>query len=145
MGYRCPGTAAVHATGTPVAQRAYLFLMAGYAAAVLGRPQRCWRSLRMRARSRRWAARTSGWRALALRQRRYSCSLRASTAWLGWSEPPITKVRTGPNCASIGLAQEALVGVKHSSTLARFAQRRMAGVLFAERVVQDHEQPVTVW
>jgi hypothetical protein len=40
----------------------------GHAALGLGRPQRCWRSLQ--ARSRRWAARTSGWRALALRQRR---------------------------------------------------------------------------
>jgi hypothetical protein len=35
-----------------------------------GRPHFCWRSLRTRARSQRWAARTSGWRALALRQRR---------------------------------------------------------------------------
>ena len=42
----------------------------GQAALVLGRPQRWRRSLRMRARSRRWAARMSGWRALALRQRR---------------------------------------------------------------------------
>jgi hypothetical protein len=42
----------------------------GYAALGFGRPQRCWRSLRMRARSRRWAASTSGWRAWALRQRR---------------------------------------------------------------------------
>jgi len=42
----------------------------GHAALGFGRPQRCWRSLRMRARSRRWAARTSGWRAWALRQRR---------------------------------------------------------------------------
>ncbi len=32
----------------------------GHAALGFGRPQRCWRSLRMRARSRRWAARTSG-------------------------------------------------------------------------------------
>jgi len=46
----------------------------------------------------------------------------------------MTKVRIGPNCGSIGLAQEALVGVKHSSTLARSAQRRMAGVLFADRL-----------
>jgi hypothetical protein len=46
----------------------------------------------------------------------------------------MTKVRTGPNCASIGLAHEAFVGVKHNSTLARFAQRRMAGVLFADRL-----------
>jgi hypothetical protein len=42
----------------------------GHAALGLGRPQRCWRSLRMRARSRRWAASTPGWRAWALRQRR---------------------------------------------------------------------------
>jgi hypothetical protein len=41
---------------------------------VVGCPSRWWRSLRMRARSQRWAARTSGWRALALRQRRYCCS-----------------------------------------------------------------------
>src|SRR5450755_452796 len=39
-----------------------------HAALGLGRPQRCWRSLRIRARSRRWAASTSGWRVLALRQ-----------------------------------------------------------------------------
>jgi hypothetical protein len=32
----------------------------GYAASGFGRPQRCWRSLRMRARSRRWAASTPG-------------------------------------------------------------------------------------
>ncbi len=36
----------------------------------------------------------------------------------------MTKVRTGPNCASIGLAHDAFTGVKHSSTLARPAQRR---------------------
>ena len=47
---------------------------------------------------------------------------------------PITKVRSGPNWASIGLAQDALVGVKHSSTLLRAAQARMAGVLFADRL-----------
>ena len=41
--------------------------------------------------------------------------LPASTVWLGWSQPPITKERSGPNCASIGLAHEAFVGVKHSS------------------------------
>ena len=41
----------------------------GYAALGFGRPQRCWRSLRRRARSRRWAASTPGWRAWALRQR----------------------------------------------------------------------------
>jgi len=47
---------------------------------------------------------------------------------------PMTKVRTGPNCASIGLAQDALVGVRHSSTFSRLAQRRIAGVLFAARL-----------
>lgn len=46
----------------------------------------------------------------------------------------MVKVRNGPNWASIGLAHEALVGVKHSSTLARPAQARMAGVLFADRL-----------
>ena len=35
----------------------------GQAALGPGRPHRCWRSLRMRARSRRWAASTPGWRA----------------------------------------------------------------------------------
>jgi hypothetical protein len=54
-----------------------------HAALGLGRPQRCWRSLRMRARSRRWAASTSGWRAWAFRQRRYACSRRASAVWFG--------------------------------------------------------------
>ena len=44
----------------------------------------------------------------------------------------MTKVRIGPDCGSIGLAHEALAGVKHSSTLTRSAQRRMAGVLFAD-------------
>jgi hypothetical protein len=47
---------------------------------------------------------------------------------------PITKVRSGPNWANIGLAQEALVGVKHSFTLWRAAQARMAGVLLADRL-----------
>jgi hypothetical protein len=32
----------------------------------------------------------------------------------------MTKVRSGPNWASIGLAHDALTGVKHSSTLARW-------------------------
>ena len=58
-------------------------------------------SLRMRARSLRWVASTSGWRALP---------------------------------ASIGLAQEAQVGVKHSSTLFFFAQRRMSAPVWAERL-----------
>jgi hypothetical protein len=60
--------------------------------------------------------------------------LAASTVWLGWFEPPMANARIGPNCASIGLAQDAFVGVKHSSTLARFTQRRIAGVLLADRL-----------
>ena len=71
---------------------------------------------------------------MALRHRRYSCSLRARTVWWGWSELPITKVRSGPNWASIGLAHDALVGVKHRRTLCRAAQARMAGVLLADRL-----------
>ena len=31
----------------------------------------------------------------------------------------MTKVRTGPDCASTGLAQDAFAGVKHSSTFSR--------------------------
>jgi len=45
----------------------------------------------------------------------------------------MTKVRTGPDCASIGLAQDAFAGVKHSPAFSRLAQRRIAGVLFAAR------------
>jgi hypothetical protein len=33
-----------------------------------------------------------------------------------------------------GLAHDAFVGVKHSSTFSRLAQRRIAGVLFADRL-----------
>jgi hypothetical protein len=36
-------------------------------------------------------------------------------------------VRSGPNWGSIGLAQEALVGVRHSWTLCFLAQVRIAG------------------
>lgn len=48
----------------------------------------------------------------------------------------MVKVRSGPNWASIGFAQEALVGVKHSSTLLRAAHARIVGVLFADRLSQ---------
>ena len=34
----------------------------------------------------------------------------------------MTKVRKGPKCASIGLAHDALTGVKHSSTFSRLAR-----------------------
>ena len=33
-------------------------------------------------------------------------------------------MRTGPDCASIGLAQDAFAGVKHSPAFSRLAQRR---------------------
>jgi hypothetical protein len=46
----------------------------------------------------------------------------------------MVKVRSGPNWASMGFAQEAQVGVKHSSTWWRAAQARTLGVLFAERL-----------
>ena len=51
-----------------------------------------------------------------------------------WLELPMTKVRSGPNWALIGLAHEALVGVRHSSTLFFLAQARIVGVLFADRL-----------
>jgi hypothetical protein len=43
----------------------------------------------------------------------------------------MTKVRTGPDCASIGLAQDAFTGVKHSSTLLKGQERLTGHVLFA--------------
>jgi hypothetical protein len=46
----------------------------------------------------------------------------------------MTKVRTGPDCASIGLAHDAFVGVKHSSMFSCLAQRRIAGALFTARL-----------
>jgi hypothetical protein len=46
----------------------------------------------------------------------------------------MTKARTGPDCASIGLAQDAFAGVTHSSTFSRLDQRRIAGVLSAARL-----------
>jgi hypothetical protein len=39
-----------------------------------------------------------------------------------------------PELGSIGLAHEALVGVRHSSTLFFLAQARIVGVLFADRL-----------
>ena len=56
----------------------------------------------------------------------------------GWSEAPIVKVRNGPNWASMGLAQEALVGVRHSSTLCPAAQAADGGGLVRRQVVHDH-------
>ncbi len=44
--------------------------------------------------------------------------------------------RNGPNCASIGFDHEALVGVRHSSTLLRTHQVRIAGVVLVERLSQ---------
>src|ERR1700691_6490367 len=60
------------ASGRPRARTRLVpaFTVPDHAAMGLGRPQRCWRSLRMRAHSRRWAARTPGWRAVAVRHAR---------------------------------------------------------------------------
>lgn len=60
-----------------------------------------------RTRSRRWAASTSGCRALLLRQRRYACSARVCTVWLWWLELAMVSCRSGPRWASIGLAHDA--------------------------------------
>lgn len=48
----------------------------------------------------------------------------------------MVKVRRGPNWASMGFAQEALVGVRHNSTLCGAAHPRMAGVVLADRLSQ---------
>jgi hypothetical protein len=48
----------------------------------------------------------------------------------------MVNIRSGPNWASIGSAQDALVGVRHSSTLCAAAQDRIAGVVFADRLSQ---------
>jgi len=53
---------------------------------------------------------------------------------LGGSLLPITKLRSGPKCGSIGLAQDAWVGVKHSSTLCRAAQVRILLVLLPDQL-----------
>lgn len=64
----------------------------GRAASPAVRPRRRCCSLRMRVRSRRRAASTSGWRVSALRRHGQACGLRAGTVWLGWLESPITKL-----------------------------------------------------
>jgi hypothetical protein len=48
----------------------------------------------------------------------------------------MVNVRRGPNWASITFAQEALVGVRHSSTLCAVAQARMAWVVLQDRLSQ---------
>ena len=82
------------------------FARFGHAACLVGLPQRCCFSARVLARSRRWAASSSGERLLALRQRRWACRRRVSTVWLGWSELSGTNSRSGPKCASMGFAHE---------------------------------------
>lgn len=60
---------------------------------------------------------------------------RVWTVWLGWWELARVNCRSGSKWASIGLAQEALVGAKkHSSTLCFFAQRRIFAPVWAERL-----------
>ena len=46
----------------------------------------------------------------------------------------IVNVRRGPNCASIGSAQLAFVGVGHSSTLCAAAHVRIAAVVLQDRL-----------
>src|SRR5215208_7746196 len=62
-----------------------------------------------------------------------------------WPEPQplanpgrftIVNVRRGPNCASIGSAQLAFVGVGHSSTLCAAAHVRIAAVVLGGQVIQ---------
>jgi hypothetical protein len=48
----------------------------------------------------------------------------------------MVNMRRGPNWASIGSAHEALVGVRHNSTLCAVAQARMAGVVLHDRLSQ---------
>jgi hypothetical protein len=43
-------------------------------------------------------------------------------------------IRSGPNWASIGSAQEALVGVRHNSTLCAAAHVLIAGVVLQDRL-----------
>jgi hypothetical protein len=117
-------------------------LRAGHAALGLGRPQRCWRPLRMQARPRRWAASTPGWRAWALRQRRQACSLRASAGWfrmVGGAHdkgPQRTEVRLYRISPRRVRRREAQPGVFPPGPA---ADRRG---LVRRQVVQDDEQPV---
>jgi hypothetical protein len=46
----------------------------------------------------------------------------------------MAKFRSGPDRASIGLAQDALADVKHNSTSFLAAHFRIGGVLFADRL-----------
>jgi hypothetical protein len=75
---------------------------------------------------------------LALRRHRQACRARVWTVWWGWWELARVNCRSGPKWgpkwASTGLAQEALVGAKHSSTLCFFAQARILVPLWAERL-----------
>ena len=43
-------------------------------------------------------------------------------------------IRNGPNCASMGSAHEAFVGVRHSSTLCAAAHVLIAGVVLQDRL-----------
>ncbi|MGC0406673.1 hypothetical protein RKD27_009317 [Streptomyces sp. SAI-126] len=54
--------------------------------------------------------------------------------WFEWLELASVNCLSGPKCASIGLAQEALVGVKHSLTLFFRAHCRIVLPSCAERL-----------
>jgi hypothetical protein len=51
----------------------------------------------------------------------------------------MVNMRRGPNCASMGSAHEALVGVRHSSTLCAAAHVRIAGVVLTDRLSQTDD------
>ncbi|MBD0691074.1 hypothetical protein BG452_33525 [Streptomyces sp. CBMA123] len=57
---------------------------------------------------------------------------------MGWLRLARVNGRSGPKCASIGFAQDALVGVKQRWTLWSVAQRRIFFPLWGGEVVQDH-------
>ena len=54
----------------------------------------------------------------------------------------MAKVRKGPKCASIGLAQDAFTGVKQSSTFLPPGPAADRWGLVRGQVVQDDQQPV---
>ncbi|MEV8022342.1 hypothetical protein AB0O76_39785 [Streptomyces sp. NPDC086554] len=59
----------------------------------------------------------------------------AGQGWLArGSLLPTTKLRSGPKCGSIGLAQDASVGVKHRFTLCFAAQQRILAVRLPDQL-----------
>lgn len=104
-------------------------------------------SLRTRARSGRWAARTEGWQAFLVGPARIPLQVPCLNGVVGVVRVDQGELncRSGPKCASMGFAQEALVGVKHSSTLFfRPGPPADLAALVGGQVVQDHVDRGTV-